>query len=145
MKVEKEVICLGHRIIPHQTSGSYDLIEGISAPGVPGPPPHYHSKYHEVFVVTEGALEFLIDGNPVTVKAGESIDIPANTLHTFTNQGESNCRYLNIHSPKGFLGLFETFGVDASEQHAFEKSVAPDVISRVLQRATDFDMHIIVS
>lgn len=145
MKIEKGVICLEHNIIPHQTSGNYDLIEGISAPGIPGPPPHYHSAYHEMFIVTEGELEFLINGKMVTVKEGESIDIPAHTLHTFKNQGTQDCRYLNIHSPKGFSGLFETFGIDVTEENAFEKSVAPEVINSVLQRAPDFDMHIVLN
>lgn len=79
------------------------------------------------------------------MKEGESIDIPAHTLHTFKNQGTQDCRYLNIHSPKGFSGLFETFGIDVTEENAFEKSVAPEVINSVLQRAPDFDMHIVLN
>lgn len=144
MKSNKELICLGHRVIIHETTGNYDLVEGISAPGVPGPPPHYHGGYHELFMVTEGEMEFMIGGRVVTVKAGMSIDIPAHTLHTFNNTGSVDCRYMNIHSPKGFQALFETFGVDASEDNAFKKSVAEPVLSKVAQQAVDFDMHIVM-
>ncbi len=144
MKPNKELVCMGHQIILHETSGDYDLMEGISAPGVPGPPPHYHQGYHELFMVIEGEMEFLIGDKAITVKAGSSIDIPANTLHTFKNAGNENCRFMNVHSPKGFMSLFETFGIDAKEENAFEKSVAPQLLGNLAQQSASYDMHIVM-
>jgi glyoxylate utilization-related uncharacterized protein len=118
------------------------LVQGLTPPNVPGPPPHYHEGYSEVFLVLDGRMEFILDGKPVLVEAGESIDVPTNTLHTFRNTGETPCRWVNIHSPKGFLSFFEQFGVDANQPEAFEKSVDGQIINAVIEQAASYDMHI---
>jgi len=71
-----------------------------------------------------------------------SIDLPPNTLHTFANPGDTPCRWLNVHSPKGFLGFFEAFGVDANQEEAFQQSVDGQIITEVLQQAAGYDMPI---
>lgn len=140
--MKKQVICLGHTITFLPSSGNYDLVEGLTPPNVPGPPPHHHAVYNELFVVLEGTMEFMVNGGTTTVVTGESIDLPPHTLHTFKNAGTTPCRYLSIHSPKGFLTFFEAFGIDAREANAFEQSVDHAVIERVLQQATQYDTHI---
>lgn len=140
--MSKQLICLGHTVTVHQPSGDYDLLEGLTLPQVPGPPPHHHAHYHELFYLLDGQLEFLVNGQPVLVGAGESIDLPPNTLHTFRNAGAGPSRWLNVHSPKGFLSFFEEFGVDATREGAFAASVDGPVIEQVLARAASFDMHI---
>lgn len=140
--MNKQLICLGHTVTVHAPSGDYDLLEGVTLPQVPGPPPHHHAHYHEQFYVLDGQLEFLVNGQPVLVRAGQSINLPPNTLHTFRNAGDAPCRWLNMHSPKGFLAFFEEFGVDAGQEGAFAASVEPPVIEQMLARAASFDMHI---
>ncbi|MBD2755720.1 cupin domain-containing protein [Spirosoma validum] len=142
--MNKELLCLGHKISVHQPLGNFDLVEGTTPPNVPGPPPHYHTGYNELFLVLEGKMEFMKDGKLTTVETGESIDLPPNTLHTFKNAGDTPCRWLNIHSPKGFLSFFEEFGINAQEGNAFEKSVDSAVINKVIQKATSYDMHIVM-
>jgi len=45
----------------------------------------------EIIYVTDGALEYQIDGvPPVTLKAGEVLFIPAGTLHSARNVGSQN-------------------------------------------------------
>lgn len=141
----KQLICLGHQMILHQPSGNFDLIEGMTPPHVPGPPPHYHAGYAETFLVLEGTMEFMLDGQTRQVNPGQSIDVPAGSLHTFRNAGEGACRWVNIHSPKGFLAFFEKFGVDASQPDAFAQSVEGPLIQAVLEQAARYDMHIQVS
>lgn len=141
--MKNELICLGHKMKVFNPSGNYDMIEGTTFPNVPGPPPHYHTKLSESFYVLEGRLEFNVDGNTIVVQTGGSIDLAPNTVHTFKNLEETPCRWLNIHSPKGFLSFFEEFGIEASEENAFEKSVDEQLIQDVLQRAASFDMHLI--
>jgi mannose-6-phosphate isomerase-like protein (cupin superfamily) len=143
--MSQELICLGHMITVHNPTGDFDLVEGLTPPNVPGPPPHFHSVYHELFYVLEGKMEFILDGKSRVVETGESVDLPPNTLHTFSNVGEGACRWLNVHSPKGFHSFFEQFGVDASEDNAFLKSVDEKVIGEVMQQAAGFDMHIRLS
>jgi mannose-6-phosphate isomerase-like protein (cupin superfamily) len=140
--MQTQLICLGHTVTLHASSGDYDLLEGLTLPQVPGPPPHHHARYHELFYVLEGQLEFLVNGQSVRVRAGESITLPPHTLHTFNNGGAEPCRWLNVHSPKGFRAFFEEFGVDAAQEGAFAASVDERVLQQVLARAGSFDMHI---
>ncbi len=133
---------LGQKVTLHPTSGDYDMVVCETPAGAQGPPPHVHSKYKEAFFVLEGELEFFIDGKIQVCKKGESVDVPPGTLHTFSNKTQSSCTWLNIHSPKGFNKFFETFGVPENEDEAISKSVAPQIIERVLATAADFDMTI---
>ena len=133
---------LGHKISPVEVSGDYDMVIGETPPNVPGPPPHLHKKLNEFFMVLEGEMEFVVNGEVKKVKKGDSVDLPINAVHTFKNSGDVPCKWLNIHSPKGFLSFFETMGVPADEPQAIEKSVSEDIIGKVMKEAPTFDMHI---
>ena len=133
---------LGHKVSPQKLSANYDLAIGESQTGVPGPPPHHHDNYHESFYIVEGEMDFVINGAPKKVSKGESIDIPPGTLHTFQNSGKELCKWVNIHSPKGFSDFFSKYGVPDSEPEAMKKSVAPEIIQDVLKTAPDYDMKI---
>lgn len=142
MKENNTLWVLGHRISPIEVSGDYDMFIGETAPGIPGPPPHFHSKYHELFLVLEGEMDFLIEGEHKKIKQGDSINIAANVLHTFENGGPSTCKFVSIHSPKGFFPFFEDMGIAESESEAMKKSVDQNVINKVMQKAAEYDMHI---
>jgi quercetin dioxygenase-like cupin family protein len=59
------------------------------APGVAFPP-HSHPG-EEIAYVIEGLLEYRLEGRqPVTLKAGESLFIPAGTIHSAKNVGNGN-------------------------------------------------------
>ena len=133
---------LGHKVTVHDTSGDYDLMFAETPPHVPGPPPHSHNAYKESFLIIEGEMEFMVNGETKTLKAGESIDVPPNTMHTFGNKSDQTCTWINIHSPKGFRDFFETLGVSADEAKAQERSVAPELIKQVIETAADYDMII---
>ncbi|MDR5589372.1 cupin domain-containing protein [Christiangramia sp. SM2212] len=133
---------LGHKVSGHQLSGDYDLATGESAPNVPGPPPHFHENYHESFLIVEGEMDFIINGEVKTIREGESIDIAQGTLHTFKNSGDKVCKWVNVHSPKGFAEFFQQYGIDEEDPEAMQKSVAPEIIQNVLQKAADYDMKI---
>ncbi|MDX1628913.1 MAG: cupin domain-containing protein [Fulvivirga sp.] len=142
MKNQNSYWVLGHRISPKEVSGNYDMVIGETPPNVPGPPPHYHANLDELFHVLEGTMEFIINGERKLVHQGESVDLPRNVIHTFGNAGDSTCKWLNIHYPKGFQSFFMHFGVPENEKEAVEKSVNQKIIDEVMQKATDFDMHI---
>ena len=133
---------LGHKVTPHETSGNYDLAIGETPAKVQGPPPHMHNNLEESFLIIEGQMEFFINGETKTIKAGESVDLPPRTLHTFSNTSDTPCKWVNIHSPKGFRDFFETLGVSADEDNAIEKSLMPEVINKVMATAADYDMII---
>lgn len=47
-----------------------------------GPPPHRHN-WDEAYYVLEGQVDFEIDGESVTIGAGDFARLPANTIHGF--------------------------------------------------------------
>ena len=87
-------------------------------------------------------MNFVINGEPRTVVAGESVDLPPGTLHTFGNNSNASCKWVNIHSPKGFMQFFDQMGVSTEEDKAFEKSIDDQLIQKVIQHASEFDMVI---
>ncbi|EAZ80474.1 cupin domain-containing protein [Algoriphagus machipongonensis] len=133
---------LGHKITSYDTSGDYDLMMAETPAQVPGPPPHLHNRLKESFLIVEGEMEFFINGEVKNVKAGESVDIPPNTLHTFSNKSDKPCKWINIHSPKGFRSFFDQMGIPENEENAIEKSVAPEIIGKVMSTAAQYDMII---
>ena len=133
---------LGHKVTPHDTTGDYDLMIAETPAKVQGPPPHLHNSFQESFLIIEGEMEFMVNGDTMVVKAGESVDIPPKTLHTFANKSDRPCKWVNIHSPKGFRNFFEQIGVPESEENAIDKSLAPEIIDKVITTAAEYDMII---
>jgi mannose-6-phosphate isomerase-like protein (cupin superfamily) len=138
----REIWITGHKLISHDTSGDYDIAVLESAVGVPGPPPHYHTTYNELFLVLEGEMEFIVDGKKINLGPGDSIDLKMNQTHTFKNVGNSTCRYVNIHSPKGFSAFFNDMGISADEENARERSTSQEQINKLIENAEKYDMHI---
>lgn len=142
MKENNNLWVLGHRISPVEVSGNYDMVIGETPPNVPGPPPHLHAGLNELFMVLEGEMEFVVNGEIKKVKQGETVDLPPKVVHTFKNAGTIPCKWVNIHSPKGFLSFFKDMGVSENESEAMKKSVDESIINKVMQTAADYDMHI---
>ena len=133
---------LGHKITPQTVTGNFDIVIGETPSRTKGPPPHHHNGYHEVFLVTEGEMEFILNGEIIVIRQGESINLPPKTIHTFSNNAHEICKWINIHSPKGFLRFFENLGVSESEEHAEVKSLSPEIIQEVIETASLYDMII---
>ena len=56
-------------------------------------PSHTHPG-EEIIYVLEGAWEYMLEGKPVTVKAGEVLFVPAGTIHSARNVGTGNAAEL---------------------------------------------------
>jgi mannose-6-phosphate isomerase-like protein (cupin superfamily) len=91
------------------TDGRYCLIDMLVPPGG-GPPPHRHD-FEESFTVVDGEIEATFRGKRSVVKSGESVNIPANAPHSFTNSSKKPARLLCICSPAGQEELFLAIGV----------------------------------
>jgi quercetin dioxygenase-like cupin family protein len=92
-----------------QTDGRYCLID-IQIPPGGGPPPHRHD-FEESFTVLEGEIQATFRGEKSTVHAGQTVHIPANAPHSFTNAGQSAARLLCICAPAGQEEFFAQIGV----------------------------------
>ncbi len=69
------------------TDGRYCLIDMHIPPGG-GPPLHRHD-FEESFILLHGEIEAIFRGRKTVVKAGETLSIPANSPHSFSNAIES--------------------------------------------------------
>ena len=142
MEKSNNLWVLGHKISPVKVTGNYDMVIGETPPNVPGPPPHCHTGLNELFFVLEGEMEFVVNGELRKIIQGESVDLPPNVIHTFKNSSASTCKWVNIHSPKGFMSFFKEMGIPENESDAMKKSVDESIINKVMLHAADFDMHI---
>jgi quercetin dioxygenase-like cupin family protein len=91
------------------TAGHFCLIDMHIPPGG-GPPPHRHD-FEETFTVLEGELEATFRGTKQTVRAGQTINVPANAPHQFHNSSAQPVRLLCICSPAGQEEFFLEIGV----------------------------------
>ncbi|MCU1219363.1 MAG: cupin protein [Candidatus Angelobacter sp.] len=91
------------------TAGRFCLID-MYVPPNGGPPPHRHD-FEETFTVLEGELEATFRGAKQMVRAGETINIPANAPHQFRNASSQPARMLCICSPAGQEEFFVQVGV----------------------------------
>lgn len=131
-----------------ETAGRFCLIDMHVPPGG-GPPPHRHD-FEETFLLLDGELEATFRGQKRTVKAGNTIHIPANAPHQFHNSSSKPVRMLCVCSPAGQEEFFEQVGtrvatrtatppkLDEAQQAAFMKKVmdlAPKYRTELLKEA----------
>jgi quercetin dioxygenase-like cupin family protein len=67
-------------------------VEAEWAPGKHKPLPHSHPSQDEHFEVLEGELSVKLDGETRKLAAGDSVDVPRKTVHSFWNSGETTAR-----------------------------------------------------
>ena len=91
------------------TAGRFCLID-MHIPHGGGPAPHRHD-FEETFSVLEGEIEATFRGEKMVIRAGETINIPANAPHSFTNSSAQPVRLLCLCSPSGQEEFFVEVGV----------------------------------
>jgi quercetin dioxygenase-like cupin family protein len=91
------------------TAGRYCVIDMHIPPGG-GPPPHRHD-FEETFILLEGEIDATFRGQKSTVRAGDTLHIPANAPHQFRNASTGPVRLLCICSPAGQENYFREIGV----------------------------------
>ena len=61
-----------------------DTLIDMHVPPGGGPPPHRHD-FEEMFTVLDGEVELTFRGEQLVARAGETVNVPANAPHAFTN------------------------------------------------------------
>ena len=130
------------------TNGRFCLIEMHVPPGG-GPPPHRHD-FEETFIVLEGELDVTFRGNKSVVRAGDTVNVPANAPHQFHNSSSKPVRLLCLCSPAGQENFFMEVGIpvatrttpaptlDKAAQESFAakaKKLAPKYRTKFLKSA----------
>lgn len=90
------------------TAGAYTLIDML-IPNGGGPPPHRHD-FEEMFTVLEGEIEVTLRGETSVARVGDTINVPANAPHQFTNAAERPARILCLCTPPGQEEFFGRVG-----------------------------------
>ncbi|MFK7896134.1 MAG: cupin domain-containing protein [Myxococcota bacterium] len=97
------------------TRGAYSLTETLVSPKAEGPPPHHHDSCEEAFYIASGQLDFVVDGESLSAKAGSFVVVPRGAAHVYSNPLPEPARVLVMISPPGFEKEFERMGEFADE------------------------------
>jgi quercetin dioxygenase-like cupin family protein len=130
------------------TAGRFSVIDMHIPPGG-GPPPHRHD-FEETFIMLEGEIEATFRRKKSIIRAGDTVNIPANTPHQFQNVSSQPTRLLCICSPAGQENFFVEVGtpvatrttpppkLDEKQQAEFiqkVKTLAPKYRTELLREA----------
>jgi quercetin dioxygenase-like cupin family protein len=91
-----------------QSDHKYTLIDMHIPPGG-GPPPHRHD-FEEAFTVLDGEIKVSFRDQTLVARAGETINVPANAPHAFSNVGDDPARVLCLCAPAGQDEFFTLVG-----------------------------------
>jgi quercetin dioxygenase-like cupin family protein len=116
-----------------QTNGQYCLID-MRVPDGGGPPPHRHD-FEEMFTILEGEIEFTFRGQKHLVRAGSTVNIPANAPHNFRNASGAPARMLCMCTPAGQDEFFLRVGDEVASKDAPPPQLTADEIAERRQRA----------
>lgn len=64
--------------------------------------PHWHKTHNETFYVVSGRVEWTVGGETHALSAGDSVYIPANTVHSVKVLDGKNAHMLMIYNPGGY-------------------------------------------
>jgi mannose-6-phosphate isomerase-like protein (cupin superfamily) len=70
------------------TGGERLVLKSTWKGRAPRPPVHYHPRQEEHFEVLEGELGVELEGERRTLRAGDTLDVPAGARHEMWNAGE---------------------------------------------------------
>lgn len=75
-----------------ETGGELLEMEAGYPAGSAAPPPHFHPRQEERFVLLEGGMRTVVGGVRRDLAAGESLVLPAGTVHAMWNPGPGRAR-----------------------------------------------------
>lgn len=98
-----------------ESGGELFRAEGTFPPGGFAGVEHVHPHQHEQFEVLAGRAAFTVEGAERVLGAGETIEVPAGTSHTFRNAGDDEMRVVFEFRPapestERFYELYFAFG-----------------------------------
>src|SRR5450432_581774 len=118
-----------------ETAGRYCLID-MTVPACGGPGPHRHD-FEEMFTLLEGEIEFTFRGEKRLVKAGTTVNIPANAPHFFTNISGRTSRVLCMCSPAGQDDFFLAVGKAVASRTTLVPKPDRQDLAEFLQKAAE--------
>jgi quercetin dioxygenase-like cupin family protein len=96
------------------TGGAFCLLADEPPPGW-SLPPHRHRNESETIHVIAGTFEMTVDGDSRTLRAGDTVHVPAGVVHSGGNVGDAAGRRIVMFSPAGLERFFLEVGAAEPE------------------------------
>ena len=116
-----------------ETAGRFCVID-MHIPPNGGPAPHRHD-FEETFIMLEGEMEATFRGKKSLVRAGDTINIPANAPHQFHNSSSKPVRLLCICSPSGQENFFKEVGIPVATRTTAPPKLDKEQQQQFMQKA----------
>jgi quercetin dioxygenase-like cupin family protein len=120
-------------IAGEDTAGKYTLIDMYVPPGG-GPPPHRHD-FEEMFTVLDGEVRATFRGETMVLRAGQTINVPANAPHAFTNALDTPARLLCMCAPAGQEEFFALVGQPVATRTEPPPPLSPEAQSAFMAKS----------
>ena len=95
------------------TGGAFDLVLATMKSGTE-PPPHVHTREHELFYVLEGSLDAYVDDLVFHVGPGECVFLPLGRPHAYLIRSPE-IRMLTFITPGGFMKVVAPMAAPAEK------------------------------
>jgi quercetin dioxygenase-like cupin family protein len=116
------------------TAGRFCIID-MHIPPQGGPGSHRHD-FEETFILLEGEIEATFRGERSIVRAGDTVNIPANAPHQFHNASSKTVRLLCICSASGQEKFFLEVGVPVATRTAAPPKLDAIAQAKFIAKAT---------
>lgn len=84
------------------TEGRFSVMDFTFARGFSSAPGHFHAKHAETFILQEGRMEFMVEGEKRILGPGDLVYIPPNSYHSARTLDDKPARTIFIFDPAGF-------------------------------------------
>jgi len=115
------------------SGGRFTLLDEIWKPGFYAPP-HYHKRHAELFYIVSGEVEWTIAGVTKTMRDGDLVLIPPNTIHSVHAKGPGDLHMIMIQNPGGYEDRYEV------ESHYTREQLKTPEAQAAIARAGDFNL-----
>jgi quercetin dioxygenase-like cupin family protein len=128
-------------VVGEQTGGALAMMDFVVPPNH-GPPPHVHHRENEIFYILEGEIEFIVAGQTLRRKAGETLLAKRDIPHTFRNATTANARMLVTVTPAGLEDFFLEVGALLPGPDAAAPEPTQADIARLVATAPKYGLEI---
>lgn len=115
------------RVLARDPDDPLAITENTLPAGFRGPIPHRHARTTDIFYVLEGELTLHLASGPRTLTAGGFALVPPGTVHSFSNDGASRVRFLNIYHPPELV----QYVIDVAGRLAAGQQVTPAEMAEI--------------
>lgn len=127
----------GFRQTVLKREGGLVWLELVLEPYAPGPPEHIHTSLPENFIVAEGTLSLLVNGEKKLLRAGETLLVVPGTPHKPFNETDSRVVVKGPLTPE--YAIDERFTVFLTQAYGFfDESEANNQLPKALLQMSRF-------